>query len=240
LVCLELGYRFGRASSARQSELTHEGVGAIEGAIFALLGLLLAFTFAGSTSRLDMRRQLIVKEENAISTAYLRLDLLQANDQPGMRRLFREYLDARLRVYDRLPDIKAADQEIARAEGLQRQIWAKAITAAKGDPTQNVARVLLPALNEMFDITTARTIALHTHLPGLIFFLVISVALLSGFLAGYGMARRRSRSWLHLILYSAVVSITVYAVLDLDSPRSGLIRLDTADQALIQLRDSIQ
>jgi hypothetical protein len=37
-----------------------------------------------------------------------------------------------------------------------------------------------------------------------------------------------------------VVAITVYVVLDLDNPRSGLIRLDSADRALLQLRDSIR
>lgn len=48
----------------------------MEAAIFGLLGLLLGFAFAGATSRLEARRQLIVQEANAIGTAYLRLDLL--------------------------------------------------------------------------------------------------------------------------------------------------------------------
>ena len=75
--------------------MTHEGIGVIEASIFALLGLLLGFSFAGGTSRLDERRELIVKEANAVSTAYLRLDLLPAAEQPEMRHLFRVYLDTR-------------------------------------------------------------------------------------------------------------------------------------------------
>ena len=71
--------------------------------MFALLGLLLGFSFSGGTSRLDTRRKLIVQEANAIEAAYLRLDQLQAADQPEMRRLFRQYLDARLGVYEKLP-----------------------------------------------------------------------------------------------------------------------------------------
>jgi len=90
VVCVEVGYRLGRR---RSEELAHVGIGAIEAAVFALLGLLLAFSFAGGNSRLDTRRQLIIEEANAIGTAYLRLDMLAA-DQPEMRRLFREYLDA--------------------------------------------------------------------------------------------------------------------------------------------------
>jgi hypothetical protein len=81
----------------------HEGIGVIEAAVFALLGLLLGFSFSGGTSRLDIRRKLIAQEANAIEASYLRLDQLQAADQPEMRRLFRQYLDARLGVYEKLP-----------------------------------------------------------------------------------------------------------------------------------------
>lgn len=240
MACLEVGYRIGRRSSKRNPESAHEGIGVIEAAIFALLGLLLGFSFAGGTSRLDTKRQLIVQEANAIGTTYLRLDLLAASKQPELRRLFREYLDTRLRVYEKLPDPQAAEQELARAKKIQQEIWSHAVAASHDDPSRNTARLLLPALNEMIDITTSRAIALHTRLPALIFALLISVALLSGSLAGYAMAKRKSRSWLHMVLYAVVIAITIYAVLDLEYPRFGLIRLDAADNALIQLRDSIR
>jgi hypothetical protein len=240
LACLEIGCRLARRSSEKQPELTHEGIGVIEAAVFALLGLLLGFSFAGGTSRLDARRQLIVREANAIGTAYRRLDLLPPSGQPEMRHLFREYLDTRLRAYEKLPDLKALDQELARAAQMQQGIWSHAVAFSTGDPTQNIARLLLPALNEMIDVTTGRTLAIHTHLPSLIFFLLVLVALLSALLGGYAMEKRKSRSVLHMFLYSAVIAVTLYAVLDLDYPRSGLIRLDTADKILLQLRDSIR
>jgi len=41
-------------------------------------------------------------------------------------------------------------------------------------------------------------------------------------------------------MYATVIPITIYAVLDFEGPRSGLIRVDAADKALIQLRDSIR
>ena len=240
VVCLEIGYRVGRSSVDKHPESAHEGIGTIEAAVFALLGLLLGFSFAGGTSRLDARRQLIVQEANAIGTAYLPVDELPANDQPEMRRLFREYLEARLGVYEKLPDLRAAEQEIVRGAQIQQEIWSRAVTASRNDSTQNAARLLLPALNEMIDITTSRSIALYTHLPPLIFTLLMLVALLSGLLAGYAMAKRKERSWLHILLYAAVVALTIYTVLDLDFPRYGLIRLDAADRALYQLRDSIR
>lgn len=72
------------------------------------------------------------------------------------------------------------------------------------------------------------------------FYLLISAALLTALLAGYAMSKRQCRSWLHTLLYAAIISITVYAIFDFDNPRYGLIRADAADKALLQLRDSIR
>jgi len=239
VILLEAGFRMGRYVSQR-IEGAHEGTATIQAAVFALLGLLLGFTFANGISHLDQRRQLIIQESNAIGTAYLRLDLLPAGEQQEMRQLFRQYLDVRLGVYEKLPDLVAAHDDLQHAAQLQQEIWSHAIAGSREDSTQNVARLLLPALNDMIDVTTARTIALHTHLPPLIFGLSISVALLSGLIAGYDMARRKSRSWFHGLLYAVVISITIFTVLDLDYPRFGLIRLTAADNALTQLRDSMR
>jgi hypothetical protein len=179
-------------------------------------------------------------EASAIGTAYLRIDLLPSNDQPQIRALFREYLDARLRAIDILRNKSEAQQEFARAAEIQQRIWDRALAASKNDSTQNSTRLLMPAINDMIDVTTARMIAAGSRLPALIFLLLVSVALLSGLLAGYAMAKRKSRSWLHMILYATVIPITIYAVLDFEDPRKGLIRVDAADKALIQLLNSIR
>jgi hypothetical protein len=97
LLFLELGRYIGLRQKAKDQEGGREGLGAVEGAIFGLLGLLIAFTFSGAAARFDTRRQLIVEEANAIGTAYLRIDLLPPGAQPGLREIFRQYVDARLR-----------------------------------------------------------------------------------------------------------------------------------------------
>jgi hypothetical protein len=243
VVCLEVGYRIGRRA-LRASPEAHEGVGASDGAVFALLGLLLGFSFAGGTARLDTRRELVVREANAIGTAYLRLDMLPEDAQPQLRRAFREYLDSRLRVYEKLdlPTLESAEREMEHVTMLQRSIWSLAViaTSREGEVSQTTARLLLPAVNDMIDVTTSRTVALYTRMPGLLLGMLLSVALLSALLAGYAMAKRGHRSWLHGLVYVLTIAVTVYAVLDLDNPRAGFIRLQAAENALIQLRDSIQ
>src|SRR5688572_171592 len=99
VVLLEAGRRLGASRLAADPEGARAGVGAVEGSVFGLLGLLIAFTFSGAASRFDARRQLIVEETNHIGTAWLRLDLLAANEQPELRELFRRYMDSRLETY---------------------------------------------------------------------------------------------------------------------------------------------
>jgi hypothetical protein len=238
LACLEIGYRIGRRADADGTG--GEGLGAMEAAIFGLFGLLLGFAFAGATSRLDARRQLIVQEANAIGTAYLRLDVLPLSDQPELRRLFRDYLEARFRAYDAGSDLTTVERFIAQAVQLQQEIWTRAVAAGRVDQTQNTTRVVLPAINEMIDVTTARRVAARTRLPWLVLVLLLVIALLTAVTAGYAMAKRKRRSALHDILYAAAVATTVYVVLDLDNPRIGLIRLDATDKILHELHDSIQ
>jgi hypothetical protein len=237
VACLDIGFRLGSRSWVG---VAPKGTGSIQAAVFALLGLLLGFSFAGGISRLEYRRQLIVEEANNIGTAYLRLDLLHPADRIELQGMFREYLDARLRAYERITGIDDANAEFARAARMQQLIWSQAVAATRAAPTQTPALLLLPAINSMIDVTTARTVALSTHLPALIFGLLVLVAFLSALLAGYSMSRRRVRSWLHMLVYALVTAITIYAVLDLDYPRAGLIRIDTADAALKQLRESIR
>jgi hypothetical protein len=237
LIAAEVGVRLGRVRAAKDPEGSHVGAGAIEGAVLALLGLILAFTFAGASSRLDARRQLIVQEANAIGTAYLRVDLLPANDQPAVRQLFRRYLDARLAVYEKLSDRAASEAAMKNAEQLQGEIWARTEAGTHG---QISAASVLNAVNEMIDVTTARTLALRTRTPKLIIHLMFGLAVLSAMIAGYGMSPAKQRNWFLTTIFSLAISLTVYVVLDLDNPNSGLIRLSAAERVLSQLRETIK
>ena len=92
LIFMELGRRIGQRRAVTDTEAAVVGVGVLDGAVFALLGLLIAFTFYGAASRFDTRRQLAVEEANAIGTAYFRLDILPPDAQPALREKFRRYV----------------------------------------------------------------------------------------------------------------------------------------------------
>lgn len=232
LVLLEIGRRLGQRAPM-------EGLGTIEAAVFGLMGLLIAFTFGSAAVRFEARRSLIVEEANDIGTVYLRLDLLPASSQPELRDLLRRYVETRLAIYRSLPDLEAAKAELDRMSAQQKEIWNKSVKACAATGSDAAALLLLPALNEMFDISTTRTVATQTHQPGVVFVMLAIVMLACSLLAGYGMAQRPGRSWLHVFCFAVVLSIAFYVILDLEYPRFGLIRIDWMDQVLADVRSSM-
>lgn len=237
LAAQEIGFRVGRRRSG-SADAGPAGLGAVDGAVFGLMGLLIAFTFSGAAARFDTRRQLVVEEANAIGTAYLRIDLLPAGSQPALRDLFRRYIDERLAVYAAIPDVAAARAALARAAALQDQIWKAAVAASRDAPGAMLA--VLTSVNAMIDITTTRTVALQTHPPAIIYGLLVFLAIVCAVLAGYGMAGGRSRSAIHIFGFAVILSLTIYVILDMEFPRIGLIRLDAADEVLRDVRASMR
>jgi len=237
LVCLMLGRWLGRRAIARYGAAGVPNISSLEAAVFALLGLLIAFTFSGALSRFDVRRNQAVEEANAIGTAYLRIDLLSAHAQPLLRETFRKYVDARIETYRALPDVKAARLELARSQDLQREIWTQAVAAARMPENRPDAELLvMPALNQMFDIATVRVVATQIHAPLIIYAMLIALALASALLAGYQSAGEKDYGWVHKIAFAGVVAFTVYVILDIEYPRLGWVRLDAIDQVLVNVR----
>ncbi len=242
IVLLELGRRLRWYVSARNGRgpASDDGLGTIEAAVFGVLGLLLAFTFAGAAARFDARRLQAIDEVNAISTAYLRLDLLQGKTRTDLQELFRQYMDARLAYYAALPDSVPALEANRRREAVQREIWNGAVTAVSRPTTPGVSEVLLPALNTMFDLAASRVAAPRIHPPLIIYGLLGLVALVSALLAGYGMAPSPARSWLHMVALPAILAFTIYVIVDLEYPRAGILKISSIDELLVDARATMK
>lgn len=240
MALLEAGRRTGERRLRDDPDGARTGIGTVDAALFSLLGLLIAFTFSGAASRFDGRRQQIVQESNDIGTAYLRVDLLPAEDQPAIREAFRKYADARIATYRALPDLDAAKAELATSVGLQQEIWSRSVTACTKLGNPAVTSLVISALNTMIDISTTRTMTTQLHPPSIIFAMLGILALASAYLAGFGMAGSKRRSWVHIIAFAGILAITTYVILDLEYPRLGLIRLDAFDQVMIDVRQSMK
>ena len=241
LILLEVGRRLGIRRRSKESQGERGNLGTIEGAVFALFGLVVAFTFSGAAGRFNEKRALIAVEANSIETAYLRLHLLSVKAQPELQELFRRYVESRLETYRRLPNMEAARAEIANSKAIQQAIWTKAVAATQlRDSHVDAGKLLLPALNGMIDITTTRTMALQTHPPSIIYTLLFILGLICSLLAGYRMAGGQYRSWLHILSFAAITVIIVYVIIDVEYPRAGLIRLQAYDQTLVDVREGMK
>jgi hypothetical protein len=240
LLLIEVGRRVGARQVDEETERERLIRGSLESAIFALLGLMIAFTYAGAASRFESRRTLTVQEANAIGTAYMRLDVLPAAAQPALREKFRQYAAARIARYQVLPDFAASELQAARSEALQGEIWADSITALK-EAESTAPLLLLPALNEMIDITSTRAIMLETHIPPVILVVLLVLSGVCSILIGNRLARKGTRSLnLHTLGYALVLTATLYVIFDLDHPRFGLIQLDYVDQELANVLERMK
>jgi hypothetical protein len=126
-----------------------------------------------------------------------------------------------------------------RLSSIQQEIWETLIQAAKSYKSLPLTQTVLPPVNEMFDLSTTRYMAARQHPPVAVFLMLGLLVLVSGLMAGYGIAKAVCQSTLHLFGFAALMALSVYLILDIEYPRLGIIRIDSFDQAMIELRASM-
>src|SRR5262245_55374143 len=131
VIMLEVGRRLGLRRHGTESEGERGGLGTVEGAVFALFGLLMAFSFSGAATRFNEKRMLIAEEVSAVETTYQQLDLVPAGPRAHLQDLMRQYVDSRLETYQKLSHIQAAEAEMARSIALREEIWSGAEAATR-------------------------------------------------------------------------------------------------------------
>lgn len=137
--------------------------------------------------------------------------------------------------------MEAAALEIVESKKIQKEIWAEAVVATQLHGSHaDAGKLLLPALNNMIDITTTRTMALQTHPPNIVYALLFTLGLICSLLAGYRMASGQHRSWLHIMSFALITVVVAYVIIDVEYPRAGLIQIREFDQSLIDVREGMQ
>lgn len=235
LIFLEIGRLISISAVKRGTKTSSSGSGPVETVVFGLLGLLIAFTFTGAESRLEYRRVLITNATNAISTAYARIELLNPETQPKMRKLLKEYTLVRAQVNQNQETSSEENILIQHSNDLQNQIWKLAISECHKSDTRTCDMLLLPALSEVFSVATLRQAALLNHPPFIIYVLLVILGLFGALLVGYALPISKKRNLLYMLTYAFTISILISLIIDMEMPRSGFVRVDSADQMLINL-----
>jgi hypothetical protein len=237
---LEAGRRLGEREHHVLGDSPRPSLGTLDGVVFALLGLLIAFTFSGAMERFDHRRSLITREANAIGSAWQLIEILPKDYQPELRALFQRYLESRFAVYEALPEPNATMMALEKSENLQADTWHLVAAACKSREGQPLANVVLPAVNDMFDVANERTMALMHHTPPPVYLLLCILALGASLLAGHAMTGTKATHWAHRLAFCLVLSATIFLIYDIEYPRSGFIQLNDADIALERLREGMR
>lgn len=162
---LKTGQQRKKYFSTKGDSESSPGIGHLTGLLFFLL----AFTFGMSGSRFDTRRQVVVEEANVIGTAILRADLYPANERLKLRTDFKAYVEARIAYYQAGADIKKVLLADSLSQDISAKLWAAATQLSLDSPYTNATRLMIPALNDMMDITTTRLAGEKAKVPERIF-----------------------------------------------------------------------
>lgn len=224
---------------SRKQMIVHENLrddfGVVLAATLTLLGLIIGFSFSMATGRYDQRKNLEEAEANAIGTEYVRVELLPAANAAKARALLTRYLDERVLYYSTrdLDEVREIDARVAR---LQAELWAAIRAPALANPTPVMALVV-SGMNDVLNSQSYTQAAWWNRIPHAAWILMVAIAVCCNLLTGYRSHDFKKEAVLLLVL-PLVVSVSFFLVADIDSPRSGLIRVKP--QNLISLVESLR
>ncbi|QEY52104.1 bestrophin-like domain [Legionella longbeachae] len=235
LLFLYLGIYSARRNVKNKKISANSGLQIVEGSIFTLLGLIVAFTFSSANQRFDQRRYLIIEEANAIRTADLRIDLARPEIQKNLHQDLKQYLSYQIDNYRQISDFETFRLNHMKSLAMQKKIWKLVSKECTAKYQENKCSLLLSAFNKMFDIANTRYEYSYVHPPVIIFLLLVGLALLGALLAGYNIGETKGGTILHLVSYALVIATTIYIIIDLELPRLGFIRVDSFDAVITEL-----
>ncbi|HET6993874.1 MAG TPA: hypothetical protein VFI06_02775 [Chitinophagaceae bacterium] len=212
------------------------GVNSLLSALYALSGLMLAFTFGMSGTRLEKVRTIIQQEANDMGTAIRRADLYSDSARQGFRTDFREYLEAVISFYENATNPAVLYKAREDAEKASDRLWARAAQESKKPNMLIPSNQMLPALNNMFDSATARIIVLKSKVPDLIIYMLFICVLATCFIGGFTSSSFRYKDWIIITGFALMSSMVVYTTIDLARPMRGVIKEMSGREAIVELR----
>jgi hypothetical protein len=236
-VVAEIGYRLGRS---------RKGVGAgearfdaVQGALLALVSLLLAFGVSFAQSRFEARVHHMLHETNAIHTAYQRSELASHAISDGLKMRIEQFLNARIEFYTHPVDDEGLLQIRRNTDELEDRIWNLTARQVTEIPLQTSANIpLVNAINEMMDARSDEDGMFQIRMPRSVSALLLIFSAIVVGMVAYGYGASATHHWVYSSLLSLVIASTLFVIVDLDRPRIGLIKIPTSP--LIRLHQRIR
>jgi hypothetical protein len=232
--CIAIGVRLG-VHRAKRFEGEPEGpVGSVVGAVLGLLAFLLAFTFSIASGRFDNRKQLLLDEVNAISTAASRAELLPEPHRAESRALLKKYVDLRLAATQQARGLAEA---LAESEAVQRELWSHAVALARADMNSDIGALFVESLNQLVELHTSRvTVGLQYRIPGRVWLGLIVLTMLAMAAVGYQFGLSGRGNVLVHMAMAVTFAIVIGLIMDLDRASQGRIRVSQRPMLELQKR----
>jgi hypothetical protein len=195
--------------------------------LLGLVGLLLAFGLTMAVTRYEVRRDVLVKEANAIGTTYLRAQLLAEPERTTSLDLLREYTDSAIDMNESPPDSDEFEVVVKAMDGLHVELWRVAGEAIGKAPQDSAPRLYIETLNDTIDRHADRVASLRNRVPSAVWILqILGSALALGVLALY--LSLLGRGLLTPLLAGVFVVLILFNSFDLDRPRRGFIHVPSS------------
>lgn len=236
LASVHVGFRLAQASG-RAGKEKESPVSGISASMLGLLAFILAFTFGIVTDRYDARKQLVWQEANAISTAFLRSDILSEVPRQRAAELFTRYVGLLIEAAQSR-DLGRVAEAINASAGIQDELWRTAMQHIRENPGSPMAALYAQALNEVFDLQSVRVaVGVQARIASGIWLVLAALIVLAMTGLGYQTAIAGSRpSWVTLVL-ALSFALVIALIVSLDRPQSGFITV--SQQPLIDLQASM-
>jgi hypothetical protein len=208
----------------QHSGTLREPFGVLQGALFGVVGLILAFGLSLAVGRYEARRAATVEEANTIGTTFLRAQLIAEPERSQSLDLLRRYTDLAVAVSSEVPGEEGMKRTTDAEEMIQRRLWRLAGEAVTGAPTQTAPRVYVDSLNPMIDQQAVRAASLKNRVPGAVLGLeMIGAAAALGLLAMHIAILGRGIG--PVLVAAGLVTLLLFVTFDLDRPTRGLIKV---------------
>jgi hypothetical protein len=229
----ELGAALSRLALRRAPKDPDAPLGSMVGALLGLLAFTVAFTFSMAAGRFDTRKQLVLREANAVETTYLRAALLPGKEGLEVRRLLRDYASLRLgATRETLHDVTV------RSETMHRELWAQARLLAGENMDSEIRSLFLSSLNEVIELHQDRkTVALQYRIPGTVWLVLYVLTLLSMIAVGYQGGMSGARRMRGSPVLAAAFALMLFMISDLDRATEGFMVV--SQQPMVDVRNAM-
>jgi len=241
LIPMEVGLRLGLRQKSMRPDLKREARTDVTlASMMALLGLMLAFTYSFGLSRADLRKTAIINEVKAISTAFLRADLLPEPGRTDVRERLFEYAKSRYVEPGSVGTLEELEKVVDRSVQIQSKIWpaVKSALRQNGNMSDPEKALLVSAINDVLDSHTVKMAVIYDRLPLIVLALLVLIAGASLGMAAYNLGLRGSFSRWRMTAFALILASLMYVILDYDMMARGFIQVD--QRSLVLLIDEMK